>query len=306
VITIYTTAKPFTGLNRIHQMNALNSWKALSPDVEVILFGRGVGYQQAVQELGLVHIENVETSEQGTPLVNSMFALARSHGHYPIQMYVNCDIILSNDLLPAIRQVSFSRFAVIGQRWDVDLNEEINFDRPDWRQVLLGRVQQQGSLHPPEGSDYFVYRGDIWQGMPTLVVGRAGYDNYLIRHWRRLGVPVIDGSHIVTVIHQNHDYSHHPQGKAGVWSGPEARANLQGDCASYRFTLLDADWLLSSRGPVRNFARGDWERYLESYLVLHREEPRAKLAVVGQFLVRKVKRVRSRSGRVANEKGATG
>ncbi|MEI6969954.1 MAG: hypothetical protein WCL44_00425 [bacterium] len=48
MITFLTTAKPFVGATGIRQMNALKSWCAAAPDDEILLFGDGTGYVQAV------------------------------------------------------------------------------------------------------------------------------------------------------------------------------------------------------------------------------------------------------------------
>jgi len=47
--------------------------------------------------------------------------------------------------------------------------------------------------------------------------------------WKALdsGMPAIDASRAVMATHQNHDYSYHPQGKAGVWTREEAGRNAQ-------------------------------------------------------------------------------
>jgi len=60
--------------------------------------------------------------------------------------------------------------------------------------------------------------------MPPFVL-RVFWDNWLV--WKALdaGKPVIDASRAVMAVHQNHDYSYHPQGKAGIWSGEEAELN---------------------------------------------------------------------------------
>ena len=248
MITIFTTAKGFVGQTAISQINAIRSWQALSPDVEVILFGDGTGYTETAQRLGIVHIPDVATSEQGTPLVNSMFALARAHGRYRLQMYVNADIVLLDDFLEAIRQIDrlgLDRFMMIGQRWDLDWNQEINFACPVWQAELHEAIAGRAALHPPAGSDYFVYRGSLWDKLPTMVVGRAGYDNELIFYCRANRVPVIDASPSALVVHQNHDYGHHPQGVQGVWWGEEAQLNRRpGERRTMTFTLVDADWRL--------------------------------------------------------------
>ena len=80
--------------------------------------------------------------------------------------------------------------------------------------------------------------------MPPFVL-RVFWDNWLV--WKALdsGKPVIDASHAVMAIHQNHDYSYHPQGKAGVWTGEEAGRNAQlaGGWRHLR-TIADATELL--------------------------------------------------------------
>jgi len=66
-------------------------------------------------------------------------------------------------------------------------------------------------------------------------------------------------------VHQNHDYSYHPQGKAGVWSGEEAGLNgqLAGGWRHLR-TIADATELLlpekSKPNPFRYFSAAN--RYL--------------------------------------------
>ena len=102
MVTIFTTAKSFLGEARKRQLNALRSWKALPTDIEIILFGTGEGYKEVASELGLVHIPDVQVSERGTPLINSMFEMAATYGKYSFQAYINCDIILTDDFVTAL------------------------------------------------------------------------------------------------------------------------------------------------------------------------------------------------------------
>ena len=68
--------------------------------------------------------------------------------------------------------------------------------------------------------------------------------------------PVVDASGAVVAVHQNHDYGHHPQGKAGVWGGQEAGANyrLTGGWRHLR-TIADASEVLGTEGLRVNGAR---------------------------------------------------
>lgn len=82
MISTFTTAKPFVSQIRINQINAITSWKQLGPDIEVLLFGRREGHSEVARDLGFVWIDQVEVSANGTPLITSMFELARQKGRY--------------------------------------------------------------------------------------------------------------------------------------------------------------------------------------------------------------------------------
>jgi hypothetical protein len=107
-----------------------------------------------------------------------------------------------------------------------------------------------------EWIDYFAFsRGMYGADMPPFVL-RVFWDNWLV--WKALdaGKPVIDASRAVMAVHQNHDYSYHPQGKAGVWSGEEAGLNGQmaGGWRHLR-TIADATEVLPPEKLKRNTMR---------------------------------------------------
>jgi hypothetical protein len=299
LLTIFSVPKPFKGHTATIQRNAIQSWLQLRPACEIILLGNDEGTAEAAREFGLRHLPEVACNECGTPLLNSIFERAQAAASHRLLCYVNADIILLSDFLTAVRRIRFRRFLMVGQRWDMDLDHALDFTRPDWEADLRRQLTTRAVLHPPTGIDYFVFPRGLWGEVLPFAIGRTAWDNWLIYRARAQGAAVIDATQAVMIVHQNHDWSHIPGGEREAWKGPEAQRNraLAGNAI---FTLLDADWLLSSGGPVRNFARSDWERYLRSYLALHRDEPRAKLADVGLFLVRMAKRVRSLLGRVAN------
>ena len=199
MITLFTTAKPFVGLARVAQMNALGSWKHLHPEIEVILFGETEGAAEVAGALDLVYVPEVETSEFGTPLIGGMFEKAQELGHFDLQAYVNCDIILLDDFLPALNRVWFGRFVVAGRRWDLDLDEALDFDS-DWIAHVRQMIKERGRFHSAGGSDYFVYPRGLWGDIPPFAVGRIGWDNWMIYRCLADGVPVVDASPAITVV----------------------------------------------------------------------------------------------------------
>src|SRR5579859_392882 len=105
MLTFFTTAKPFKAQSGIIQRNALRSWKLLSPQVEVILFGNEDGAAQVCEEVGLRHIPHVEMNEVGLKRVDYYFDRAQEVAQHDVLCYVNCDILLTPDFLVAVERV---------------------------------------------------------------------------------------------------------------------------------------------------------------------------------------------------------
>lgn len=243
-ITIFTAPKPFTNPHiAILQRNAIQSWLALGPAVDVILVGEEEGLAEAAAELGVRHLPNVARNALGTPLIPSIFDLARQASNAPLLAYVNADIILLPDFVETCRQAAqFKReFLVVGQRWDLEVTELLDFSG-DWAARLQARCRESGKLHARMGSDYFVFPRALFADMPAFAIGRAGWDNWMIYHARRSGWLVIDGTESAQIIHQNHDYSHLPGGQPH-YKLPETFENIRlaGGRLVTRFTLLDTN-----------------------------------------------------------------
>lgn len=270
MITLFTTSKPFIGEDRIRQYNAIGSWKRLHPDVEILLFGRGEGYEDAIRDLGLVPIPDVETSEKGCPRVDAMFAIAKERGKYELKAYLNSDIIIMPNVLSAALKVEFSHFLLIGERWGLRVDAPLDFSS-DWEGYLRRLLQRFGLAGRVTAIDMFIYRGDIWGDVPPMVVGRAGYDNYLLFYCRQRGVPVVDLTGQADIIHQEHAYHHIVGGVDEVFTGIEAQENIRlAGGWDNLFTIEDADWRLTSEGVARNYARGDSKRWATACGILYR------------------------------------
>src|SRR5216683_4910638 len=229
MLTFFTTAKPFRAHIGVIQRNAIQSWKALHPEIEIILFGNDEGAAEAAQKFGLRHEPHVACNEMGTKRLNYLFARAQAIARHGILCYINCDIILMQDFCRAIERVRamHREFLMVGRRWDTDITEPLAFERPSWQAELRSLASRFGRKRTAEWIDYFAFsRGLYGPDMPPFVL-RVFWDNWLV--WKALdsGQPVIDASSAVMAIHQNHDYSYHPQGKAGVWTGEEAGRNAQ-------------------------------------------------------------------------------
>ncbi len=104
MLTLFSTAKPFTGHSEIIQRNALQSWKRLHPSVEVILFGDEEGAAAVCAEMGLRHEPHVERHESGMKYVDYLFSRAQQIARHDYLCYSNCDMVLLDDFLKAFEK----------------------------------------------------------------------------------------------------------------------------------------------------------------------------------------------------------
>ena len=253
LITLFSAPKPFMNPHiMVIQRNAIKSWTLL-PEVEVILLGSETGLAETARELGVKHISDVKCNDKGTPLISSMFQLARQNSESGLLCIINADMILMSDFFEAARRSLLQRdkFVLVSQRWDLDVTEPIPFI-PGWQDRLSSMVHQKGQLHRPAGSDFFLFPRSMFREVPDFTIGRAGWDNWMIYKARKEKWSVIDGTPSVMIVHQNHDYSHLPGGKPH-YEHPDTNENIRlaGGQANIRYTILDATHQLVGGKLVR-------------------------------------------------------
>jgi len=323
-LTIFSAPKAFTNPHiAVIQRNAIQSWLHMekaderrsgsASDVDVFLVGEEEGMREVASEYSVPLLANVRRNESGTPLVSSIFDLARQASESPYLAYVNGDILLLPELLQATHQIaeemaaqkgkfrkSESRhFLLIGQRWDLDVKELLDFS-PGWTERLHAMTRLKGQLHAPAGSDYFVFPRAAFSEMPDFAIGRAGWDNWMIYHARQRGWPVIDGTPALAdkehpaVIHQNHDYSHLPGGRPH-YDLAESQHNMQmGGGLKHMYMVLDADCQLVQGKIVP--PRFTWLRFIRSIEIKLMPESGELRGLRGE-LTRRLRKLRRRLGK---------
>jgi hypothetical protein len=248
LITLFSAPKPFTDPHiAMIQRNAIKSW-ALLPDVEVILLGEETGLAEAAKELGVKHIPNVAHNESGTPLISSMFQLARENSNSDLLCIINADMILMPNFVDAARRSRMLRdkYVLLSQRWDYEIARPIDFV-DGWVPQLKEDVRKQNQLHRPAGSDFFLFPKSCYKDIPDFTIGRAGWDNWMIYEARKENWAVIDCTPSIMIVHQNHDYSHLPDGKSH-YEHPDTNENIRlaGGQANIRYTILDSTHQLAN------------------------------------------------------------
>jgi len=293
MFTIFALPKPFRGLNEIIQTNAIQSWKKLNIPCEIILFGDEEGTAEFAEACGIRHVPEIARNEYGTPLVHALFKAAQEMAQYGVICYINSDIILTGDFFKAIKLANELPSLIIGRRWDLDITDYLNIDEdPDWEKQLHHHLNEEGTLHGLTGIDYFIFPKGTYRDIPPFAIGRTAWDNWLIYKARSSGLPVIDATHVVTIVHQNHDFNHINTAPAG--SPQLRRKGIEGEYnrkllggVRYGFGLLDATHFLTPTGLKSTIPRDIkylFYRVLRLPEMHHRMIPLAQLVKLLRWL----------------------
>ncbi|KAK3611761.1 hypothetical protein CHS0354_014109 [Potamilus streckersoni] len=122
--------------------------------------------------------------------------------------YFNGDILLTDGFLETLEYVSSvsdnfpnASILIIGRRINV-----LNVTSEEVRKIngIIETAKSRGSLFEIDAEDYFITNKFFpWEQIPAFVIGRAGYDNWIVGHARcDLGTIVVDATETLTVVHQ--------------------------------------------------------------------------------------------------------
>ncbi len=260
-VTIFAMPKAFVGDAKLIQKNAIRSWTQLSPAVDVLLFGDEEGITDFAAENQVAHVSHVDRNANGTPLIGSAFSMAHEVSSSPVLVYCNSDVILDRSFVAAMEQLSnqsqFENWLAIGQRTNLSVDREIDFEDDSQVQWLRQHCKTEGRRSSAVCKEYFAFNRELFKAVPAFAVGRGNWDNWMVASVKPEGIPVIDLSQQVAVIHQDHDYSHMQASRMKCYvSGEEAKQNqrlaggrnlISGTTCSHRLNAGNIEKI----GPVR-------------------------------------------------------
>lgn len=251
-LTMFTTTRPFEGVHAVHQENSLRSWTALVPRPQVIVIGDDPGARDAAAALDVDFDPEVRRSPSGLPFLSDLFARAQQRAAAPVSCYANADIILPPDFgfAVTVAKEHLTDFLLIGQRWDVVQDEPLDLRIPNNWYGLRDRARRGGELRGPYWVDYFAFPTGMYHDLPDLILGRPGWDNWLVWHTRDRGIPVVDATEYLTVLHHDHGRGHGP-GRTRVTPGSDADWNRNIIASeAHMFTVGHATHRLTTAGDV--------------------------------------------------------
>ncbi len=229
-VTLFAIPKPFVGDADRIQRNAIGSWAQLNPAVDVLLFGDEDGIAEYAAEIGVAHIREIETNSLGTPLVSSAFHQAHLASTSPTIVYCNADVILDKSFVSAFEKMSsqqqFENWLAIGQRIDLKVDRQIDFNDSSQTAWLDSHCEQHGQKSTAVCKEYFGFSRGLLATIPPFAVGRGNWDNWVVANTKSRNIPVVDLSHHIKAVHQAHDYSHMQASRRACYvNGTEAIEN---------------------------------------------------------------------------------
>ena len=251
MITFFTSPRSFRDAHTATiQRNAIQSWLSLKPRPQVLLMGTEAGVAEVAHEYSVQHIPQVKANSDGIPLRSSMCEIARDVAEHRLICIINTDIIILRNFYEGLKFIALERFVAAGRRYDLDIEGEITFDQ-SWQIRLLTSVRQRGALHGPSAIDYAVYpRAMEPQILPPFAVNALGWDPWFLGQHKRLGIPVVDLTSCVTVVHQNHQTTREIKIKHRQWRTDAVAMRSLAAIGGFEnlFTLREADYVVGESG----------------------------------------------------------
>lgn len=211
LVTLFTTHATHTHddaeKNIVHN-NTLANWASFKPFVNLILFSNESDVLSTSVKYGWDAISLSNTSRfRNPPVLREMFLTAMEKYDTPWYGYINADILFTSDLIKTLRFISStfplntSRVLITGRRTNVNNVTLVNISSDD---AIRHTAASFGSLFREDAEDYFITTKSFpWSTVLPVVVGRPGYDNWLVAEaWCRLETAVIDVTDTNVMLHQ--------------------------------------------------------------------------------------------------------
>lgn len=204
----------------------MRSWVEVG-DTEVLLFGDDPGVAEAAHELGVRHIPAVRRNATGRPYLDSVFTALQQTCSNDAILYVNADIVLTDDIKVAMKALlaTFQVFLLVARRTEISIDSHLEFGG-NWQRTLRTLVAAEGLLAPPYAIDCFGFVRGSLAPFPPFLVGRPGWDNWMVYQARERRVPVVDCTADVLLVHQDVEPGY-ARGKAWNWDDEESAHNLR-------------------------------------------------------------------------------
>ncbi|KAK2139731.1 hypothetical protein LSH36_1635g00002 [Paralvinella palmiformis] len=203
--------------------NVILNWSKLRPWIQPVMFVDDIG--SSIAEMAKQNgwlIRPVPRRRSNIPVFKDLILETSTiNPSSPLVGFANDDILFAYNIITTIAVILESlvtireQFVFItGRRRNVDGELIGRIDDVDCPQIvyLLGKDR---SAFSQDSADYFLFSSNTvrkyWAEMPEFVIGRAGYDNWIISSAVARNATAIEATETITALHQT--------GEDGIRSG---------------------------------------------------------------------------------------
>ena len=242
LLVLATTITDSVEKRHINQ-NTLTLWPLLGPEIKPVLY-------VDVNDRCCANLPNEwtmqdipETGGAGLPVLKSMMAQSMQLFDADFYGFANGDILFGNNLLNTLHSIKerlpeLHKPLLVGRRTNVRITQMDELTSLDH---VFNLAQENGVLFHSGAEDYFITTngGFDWREIPEFVIGRRGFDNWIVAYAISRNFTVIDVTNTVTAVHQT--------GSDGNWAGhrhtdPNINMRLSGPFRYRRGFLLCAQY----------------------------------------------------------------
>jgi hypothetical protein len=206
LLTLFTTLGTTSVNDGITQI-LLDNWSTLGENVQPYMFylpGQDHVVNLAVSR-GWKAIPVPKMNKYSVPYLRNMYQAVTAVSDSEFYGYANSDIIFDSGLAGTLKVLRkkltmYDPVLVIGRRTSLNFSIYENLTVSHFKDVR--KVAESGILDRADAEDYFlVTRSFPWKLLPDLVIGRKGYDNFLVAKSIENNVSVIDATDTITSLH---------------------------------------------------------------------------------------------------------
>ena len=213
-LCLFTTFKKLPSRSFMHEQ-VVKNWASLRPHVRPVLFTtfyQGKLYNITRQNKWDV-LSAPRVNKQNTPYLREMFFEAYEKFCSLFYAYANGDLLFNDNLVKTLLGVKtyYERMAyspltslpfIIGKRFNSVINSTQDFT-DFWKPQMVEQLSNTLKPFREDAIDFFITtrHGFPWQEMPDLVIGRNGFDQYLVLMANFFNLTIIDSSKTQHPVH---------------------------------------------------------------------------------------------------------
>ena len=224
ILTMFTTLKNVKHRLTIHE-NSIRNWAKLKPHVIPVMFNDSTDTRllKIAMETGWEIYPVPARGTTGVPKLKDMFRFAKEKFNSTFYGFSNGDMLYDDGLIKTLHHVKgmipkLKKAMVIGTRYNVKLGS-LKVSEPLDILNLMPRTGKASTW----AIDFFLISNCEypWHRVPDdIVIGRPGYDNFLVGVANQYHVPLIDASCTIAAVHQMG-----PEGKSAGFKNKDKGVN---------------------------------------------------------------------------------